>query len=359
MNHQISYFPIARVFRSRIRISVAAILAVVLNSPTMGQLSTSGGYSASEVFSTGGDAIVSYRTGADGNLYYMTAISGYLMGGVYRWDGVSSSSVFSPPSDGKVYYNGASVVSVNNTVYFNYSTSSPGYYVRGYNTSTNSLGSATETPNYALASGGAANPSSLWIDSGSSGGTDLSYANTDSDGAIIGGVTSIGTVAGNSGPLGFDSAGNLYYAQGYGASNLYGWSAVQVASAISDPVNNALSVANAVLAYDWSSGYAGYGGSSIAFDDAGDLYLTLTDFMNSSVLVQFAMDGFSVSGSTEIASSSGRLGEVVFEDGQLFVANDDGIYSLVQVPEPAHAALFLLSAVAVFVVRRRKREGVS
>ncbi len=336
--------------------AVVGLGMIFSGSAVMGQLSTASGYTSSEVYSTGGDAIVAFSEGSDGALYYMTSTPSYGLGGLYRWDGVSATNLYTPPSSG--YFAGASVVSVNETVYFNYSTSNystSNFYIQGYNTSTEVLGSAEETSNYALAAGGSSNPDTLWVSSSDWVNTELSYATTDSSGALSGSPVSIGSVAGGAGPLQFDAAGNLYYASGYGSSVLYAWSAVQVADAISDPVSNALAVADAVLAYDWASDYAGYGGTSLAFDNEGDAFLTLTNFGSPSLLVEFDLDGLSVLALNEIASSTGRLGEVVFEGSELYLSDGDSIYAITPVPEPAETGVLVLAAVAFTVGFRRRR----
>ena len=59
--------------------AVVGLGMIFSGSAVMGQLSTASGYTSSEVYSTGGDAIVAFSEGSDGALYYMTSAPSYAL----------------------------------------------------------------------------------------------------------------------------------------------------------------------------------------------------------------------------------------------------------------------------------------
>lgn len=163
--------------------------------------------------------------------------------------------------------------------------------------------------------------------------------NDDSNGNLT--MIDLGFVGGGSGPLAFDSAGNLYYAQGFNNlpsfidSNIYLFSAAEVAAAIDDPVNNPLEIADHVWAtIPINSG--ALGASSMFFDDELGLVLTTTLGHGPSQLRRYAINPDGTSDDyTVLAISTGRMSETRHHKGKIYFNDPDGIYCI-EKPGRAH-----------------------
>jgi hypothetical protein len=176
-----------------------------------------------------------------------------------------------------------------------------------------------------------------------------------SSGNFVSAPADLGVTSGSSGPVVFDSAGNLFYAPGYYDKKIYKWSAAEVASAIADPTANPLPAASGKVWWDYSIDFSGVSGATgMAIDANGNLVMTLTDFINPSYLVEVNVSGGAYGGNyTSILSSTDRLGDVAFHNGSLYVANANQILQVV--PEPSACLLLLLSAAGAAALRRRKK----
>lgn len=310
-----------------------AFAAFVIMSPSAeAALMFSSGYGSTLFFThSNSDNINSYDWGSDGNLYYATAKSDFTSGGVYRYDGTNLTTIRSASSD----FSGASVVAINSSIYFN-DSNFPGPKIYRYNINDSSTTSLT-TNNYSLTTDG------VNLLTTGSGATQFNYyAN-----GILSGALDLGGVAGASGPAAFDMAGNLFYAPGFGDPSIYRWTAVEVAAAVLGGGASPLE-GTGHLWTSTSGVFTGGGASSIAFDEAGKGYITFTNFVDSSALVSFNADG---SGSfEEILTSNGRIGDLRVNGGNLFLASNNQIITII--PEPS-TMLIALSGLGLLLRKKR------
>lgn len=332
----------------KLSVVLTASLALVTLLQSQAATTYSPGYSGLvNQTHTNSDNIISFDWDASHHLYYMTS-SGFPDVNVWLDDGgVPLQNIYSEPNN----FVGASLLTIGSHVYFNDSTFSNTQNIWKYSIpgSTTSLASTTSNSN--LSTDG----SDLFIaGSGPVDANHLYHSALDASGDLsTDPATDLGgTGSGNSGPLSLDSAGNLYYAPGFNDKSIYKWSAFEVAEAIADPINDPLSLTGA-LWKDYSSDFANVsGGTGIAFDDDGDLVLSLTDFSNPSLLVEFEVDSLgNYDGHSQILSTTGRLGDVRFANGSIFFANDNQIIQVI--PEPSTTGLLLL-ATAGFAFRRSR-----
>lgn len=318
---------------------VALVASLFTVSSATAALSFASGYGASDYHTHGGsDAIYSYDWGSDGNLYYGTATPSSTAGGIYRYNGVSTTTVKAASGD----FAGASVVGIGSSIFFNDSTPSNAQRIHQYDIKAGSTTSVTVT-NYALGSDGS---HLLGTGSADFAVTRLTYFASGVSGATI----DLGGIDGASGPVAADASGNLFYAPGFGDLGIYRWTAAEVAAAISGDGIPALS-ASGHLWLDYSSSFGTVSGaSSLLLDAGGNVLITLTDFSAPSSLVKFAADG---SGSYEtILTSDERLGELRQHEGNLYLSNGNRIVAII--PEPSVMIISLLGAVPGLMLRRRR-----
>ncbi|RYD21636.1 MAG: hypothetical protein EOP88_10690 [Verrucomicrobiaceae bacterium] len=299
-------------------------------------LSFGAGYGGTNYHTAGGgDGIISFDWGSDNALYYSTSTSSFTAGGVYRHDGLSTSTIMAGSSS---LFAGASVVSIGGSIYFNDSTFSNVQRVHEYTIGSGTTTTATVT-NYSLGTNG----TDLFISGGDFSGTRLTW---HPDG-ISGSTIDLGGVDGASGPLTFDASGNLYYAPGFGDLKIYSWSASEVAATMSG--GTPLSATGNVWV-DYTSAFSTAGGAtSMTTDEFGNVIVTITNFTDPSALVKFSADG---SGSYEtIATSTDRLGEVRLHEGKIYLAEGSSIVEII--PEPS-SFLLAFMACGAFVMKRRR-----
>jgi hypothetical protein len=315
-------------------IALACFLA--LASAASAALSFTPSYSGSvEHTHSNSDAVIGFDWGSDGKIYYATATQSYASGGLYRKDGTSSTELVAGSGS---LFPGASVVAIGSTIYFNDSDWSNNQFIRTYTIGSGS-GSPTVATNYALGTDGTnlfTTGSADWVT------TRISYYANGNLGATV----DLGGVAGNPGPVAVDSAGNLFYAPGFGDLSIYRWSAAEVAAAIGGGPQ--LSATGHIFA-DYSLDFPTLdGASSLAIDAAGNLFVTFTSFTSPSSLVRF-----DASGATNeiVATSSDRLGGLNIQNGQLYVADGNQIFSVI--PEPSSLLLSLFALVPLVARRRR------
>lgn len=293
-------------------------------------------------------SIGSYDWTSNGDLFYSATTPSYQFGGIYRSNSSGVTEIAGPDTS---LYSSVSVVASGDYVYYNASDGDNNQFIYKYGPlgGSSSVSQISDTPNYSLhVSGG-----SLFITGAYGYGPNhIFYSTLDSSGNLSSNpATDLGqTGTGGSGPLAFDSAGNLYYAPGYGDDNIYRWSNAEVMMAVS---GGQLSVAGHEW-LDYSSLYSVSGATSMAFNENGLLLVTLTNFSYASALVAFGIDenGAFSGESHQILESDGRLGEIRIHDGELYVADGNTIYHIV--PEPSSFAILALSSLLLAAGRRRK-----
>ena len=314
------------------------------------------GYGAQTVYThSTTDSIISYDWDASHGLHYMTS-AGYPDVQVWRTTGGPATSVYSAPSN----FAGASVVSIGGTIYFNDSNFSNTQFIRGYNATAASpvvsVLSTTANSNLSGHNGG------LYITGANGFGPNhIFYSDLAANGTLVNNpVKDLGaTSSGGSGPLAFNLAGDLYYAPGFGDMSVYKFSSAEVAAAVANPLANPLTGAGN-LWLDYSALFPAYSGAtSMALDAAGNLLMTLTNFGDPSLLVEFGATPAGVYNGTNftILTDTDRLGELRNLDGDLFVSSGNQIVQIMPVPEPGTAGFVALLGVLSMVVRRRRRNA--
>jgi hypothetical protein len=305
------------------------------------------GYGLTEYYGhTNSDVIVSYDWDGSGNLYYQASTAFYNFGGLYSSNGVSTTEVVAGNSD----FSGASVVRVGNFIYYNTNDfTEQKIYRYGPTTGSPTLTLASTASNYSLHSvnGG------LYLTGAPGFGTNHIYSSgIDSNGALLNDPPiDLGETFGGSGPLAFDAVGNMYYAPGFGDLTIYKWAAADVAAALS---GTALPQGSEQIWRDYGTDFSSVsGGTSMVFDAEGDLWLSLTSFSDSSLVVEFDVDGSGdYAGAEALFSTTDRLGELRQKDGAIYLSNDNKIYQVV--PEPGTYALMALGLCLLVGARFRR-----
>ncbi|EDY20208.1 hypothetical protein CfE428DRAFT_2132 [Chthoniobacter flavus Ellin428] len=308
------------------------------------------GYTAVPYYThTTSDNIVSYDWDANANLYYMTS-TGFPDINMWKTNGGSPVNIYANPNN----FAGASVVDIGNFVYFNDSDFSNNQNIHAYGplTGTPSQAIVSTTANYGLYNHGG----DLFLTGAvGSGSNQIFYSHLAANGTLVSSpAISLGTTGGGSGPLAFDAAGDLYFAPGFGDSNIYKWSGVELANAIANPSLDPLSTAGHV----WVN-YGGLfptvsGATSMLVDPSGNLLVTLTDFTNPSDLVSFgANSNGDYSGiESTILTDTGLLGELREHDGGTYVSANNEIVQVI--PEPA-ALSMAMGGIVLWLLPRRRR----
>lgn len=315
---------------------------------THAAINYSGNYSASSYYTdTSGDSLISYDWGADGNFYTMSS-SGYPGISVYQHTSTGTNNIYSSTSN----FAGASLVAVGDYIYFNDSDYSNNQNIWKYETSSGTSATlASTTYNYALYS----NNGTLFITGAEGWGTNhIYYSTIETNGDLTSDpALDLGETFGSSGPLSFDSEGNLYYAPGYNDLSIYRWTADEVAAAISDPSNNPLPTDSA-LWYSYSDDFAGFSGATgMIVDENGDIILSLTNFSGPSELVKFTTDEEDAFAEYEtILTSDDRLGDLRLNGDDIYFASGNEV--LLLVPEPSTAALIAGLCALTYLGRRRR-----
>lgn len=332
----------------------ASFALLILGAPAaLAQLTPSGGYHASEMYAVSDGLLSAFTIGSDNNLYYMKSGASYMGTSFLRWDGSTTTTLYNAPME----FAGAGVTAVNDWIYFNSSDFSNIQYIHGHQAGSGSTSVVSTNFNHGLFQAAGVHPNTLWLTGAQQPTyqTEILYAQTDASGCLIGSFATIAQPGGASGPMAFDTSGNLFYANGF-ATEFYAWSATQVSAALLDPTNNMLTTGNAQLVHNYGSDFTDQvGATGMTFDESGMLYLTLTNFSGPSILASFLLDDFDVENSFATAESTGRLGTLIFHDGQLLVGTENGIYSLAPIPEPS--ALFLLGVILLAGILIRERRG--
>jgi len=297
--------------------------------------------------------IVSFDWAA-GDLYTMTALWSMDMN-VWRHTSSGPTNIYSNPNN----FVGASLVTIGDFVYFNHSDFSNTQFIYSYGPISGSP-TATQvstTPNWGLYG----HNGELFITGAVGFGTNqIFHSPLNADGTLVNDpAINLGVTSGSSGPIAFDNAGNLFYAPGFGDQSIYRWTAAEVAAAIADPSGAPLSMIDA-LWHDYSATHSSPSGATgMVIGPDGNLVVSLSDFMNPSILVEFQIDSTDAfAGYFDILTATGRLGDVRYYNGSLFVASGNEIFEITAVPEPAAFAFLAgLFGLLLSVLNHRRRNS--
>jgi hypothetical protein len=329
-------------------------IALALTSPSRAAVSIldpAYSFSIYHTHSVASSAIVSFDWDSGGTVYYQASTASFTFGGLFTWNGAAQGTAVSGTPD----FSGGSAVSIGDNIYYNTSDfTDQKIWKYGPLTGPPAASNISANANWGLFRRGAGE---MFITGAPGFGiNEIFRATLDGSGNFTSAPVSLGVTIGSSGPIAFDLSGNMFYAPGFGDLNIYKYTAADVAAAIADPVANPLPPAASRLWYDYSGDFATVsGGAGMAFDASGDLLLTLTDFVNPSLLVRFDVDGSGTfAGLDAILSSTDRLGDVRFRDSSIYVGNANTILQVV--PEPGTFGLVALGGlVAGWLHRRRHR----
>lgn len=325
-------------------------LAVSANAAITGQ----NGYTATAYFANphAGEALVSFDWSSTGNLFYSTRSPVWNpQFAVYEYDGDSSTNIYSDPSA----YAGSRVTRIGDRMYFNDGGNDSRYTFDYYRYDPTVGGSPVKVIDSSAANGSECwglatrNGSDIWA--GGGWPTVIRYSNLDAQGDLVTEpMTDLGVIGAPSGPLAFDSIGNLYYAQGWG-DTIYRFTAAEVAAAIADSSTNPLSPTG----HEWATiGGDATGATGIFVTDDWGLVLTATSLTAPSELRRYAINPDGTSAGYEVmATSPSVMTETRYYDGTIYVADADGISG---VPEPVTMALLATGGVALL---RRGSTGLA
>ncbi len=326
----------------RLAVLGLALSVVIMVSPASAAtgIESLTGYGITQfVASPAGENLVSFDWDSTGALYYTTGAPNFGLGlNVYRNVGGSTTAVYPSPS----VFAGSRITAVGPFVFFN----DGGDFVRyTYNYFA-----------YNVAQGGApflaydssAQPLSLWgIDTRDGaqffasgavgfGPSSIYYMPTPADG-VLNGLVSLGEIGESSGPVAFDSAGNLFYAHGYsfsGQAKIFRWTAAELAAAIANPVLAPLAPAN----HEWAAIPASFTGAvGMIVDAGGNVYVTANAFGSPGELLLYRP---AVAGSTpaplSLARYPERLETLRLRDGKIHMSCAAGIFRM---PVPLSVSL--------------------
>jgi hypothetical protein len=329
---------------------VAFALAAVVPASAANLIEPGYGTSVYLTHSVSSESITSFDWSLSGaTTYYQTSTSSYNFGGLFTWiNDVQSTAVA-----GNADYSGASVVRIDDNIYYN--TSSTGYKIWKHDPSIGATGATqvSMAPNWGLFRRKAGEMFITGTPNFSSPNEVFRAALTTA-GNFESPPVSLGTTIGSSGPLAFDTLGNMFYAPGYGDKSIYRYTAADVNNSVADPTNTPLPSPAERLWWDYSSSFSNSSGATgLAVDDIGNLYITLTDFSSPSFLVKASANGTSgFANYHTILSSTRGLGDVRLRDGSIYLAEGNEILQVV--PEPQTVSLVLLGGAALLWFRHRR-----
>lgn len=326
------------------------LLSTLLAPASFGAITYNNGFGGVASYThTTSDSVVSFDWSSTGQLFYMTS-SGFPDINVWRDNGGSPQAVYSEPNN----FSGASVTAIGNYIYFNDSTSGGTQNIWKFGPTNGSP--ATTLISTAANSTLTGHNGDLFIAGDGNGNfvNENFYTDLDGNGDFTGSVVNLGENFGSSGPIVFDAVGDMYYAPGFNDKSIYKWTAAQVADAIA---GISTLPTTGVLWYDYSADFANQSGATgMALDADGNLIVSITDFVNDSVLVQFGVDGTGDFDGvlTQILSTTTRLGDVRNYNDDIYVAANNTVLQIIPEPGSTGMLLGLIAGVAVLIVRRRR-----
>jgi len=319
---------------------LALFLLMAGASPAATDVESLTGYGITQaVASPAGENLVGFDWDAAGALYYSTGAPNFGLGlNVYRSTGGDTSAIYQSP----VVFAGSKVTAVGPFVFFNDGGDYARYTYNFFAYSVAQGGAPT------LAYDSSVQPLSLWgIDtrdgarffaSGAAGfGPSSIYTMpTPSDG-VLSGLVSLGQIGESSGPLAFDSAGNVFYAHGYvssGQAKIYRWTAAELAAAISNPTLAPLNPTN----HEWAAIPVTFtGADSMVVDAAGNVYVTVNNWgVPGELLMYRAVPAGQTGTPTSLARYNDRMNTLRLRDGKIYMSCAPGIY---QMPVPLSVSL--------------------
>jgi hypothetical protein len=289
---------------------------------------------------SGTENISSFDWSSTGDLYWMGGDANWAASmNVYKYNGSTLSAI-----DSRSSYAGSWVARNGNYMYFDDGTA---YSFNKYDTVNG--GAASQVFQQANVWGYTFNNNGLFISGADeSWNNSLFYSAIDGNGDLTGSLVTLGFVGAPSGPMAFDTEGNLFYAAGYSVGKIYKYTAAEVAAAIA---GTALGDAATHEYIDFNS-YGLAGATGMAFDDEGNLVASLTSFTDPCKLVSFDIDesGNYLGTSSVLAESDGRMTTVRNNSGDIYFSDGDGIYKAV--PEPASVLLIMIGSLGIVGYRR-------
>lgn len=339
------------------------LLALTLLALPSGRISNAAvvgqnGFSVIATFSPGiSDDLGSFDWAGDGKLYYAAGNFDYPTPRleIASWDGSNTVSIHSVnkwPGGGVIAYSSAT----GDYVYFY--EDDPSTFSQNLFRWAISSGHKTELISSANLSGLHVHQDTLYMTAVGSGGfgTNAIYHSPIAADGSVGPLIFLGDVGIASGPVAFDTSGNLYLADGLDTT-VYKYTAAELAAAIADPLTQPLADA---VAHVWAN-YSELtlsdgvttpaGGTGMVFNLDGDLMLSATRFGALSALVRFEVtDDGANSGHFIVAEGTERFGSVRLHRGQIYFNDTTSVFWIV--PEPTSVGLMLSGLIWIAICSR-------
>ena len=280
-----------------------------------------------------GETLVAFDWDGNNNLYYSTGRPDYALGfSVYRYDGNAAVNLYTDATA----FSGSRVTAIGGRVYFNdggtYTRYTCDYYRYDPATQSAPVNMGIQSDIYGLET---SNGSNFWAAGGYTAA--IYYSALNANGELLSNpLVNLGVIGNASGPMAFDTNGNLYYAEGYvaqGNPTVYRWSAAEVTAAIANPAANPLIPDG----HAWATLSSGDGASGMAVDNNGHLVVTATSFTDPSQLQRLFVTNGICGGYEVLANSDTRLETVRVHGGKIYVSLSDGIFAVNPLQAETHA----------------------
>ncbi len=268
-------------------------------------------------------AIVSFDWDDSSNLYYSTRSPVWDLGfAVYRSGGAAPEILHQDTN----VFSGSRVTAIGGMIYFN---DGGNYEQWNYNYFRYNPASAEAPTNLDLATDlwglETRDGSDFWAAGGANAA--IYHSALDANGDLVNNPpVNLGSIGQSSGPLAFDAAGNLYYAEGYNTagSAVYRWSAAEVAAALADPAGAPLQPDGHI----WSVLASGDGSTGIQADPDGHVLAAATSFAAPSELHRLLILNGVFIGYEVVARADERLETVRLRGGAIYASTAEGVFSI-------------------------------